>query len=308
MENTENKKCPHCEKELICKGKLIKRYNKTCGDKLCKKKSREIYNLEKYGHISNLHGKKEREKIIKNLKEKYGENITNISQLDYVKDKKIETCLKNNGVEHPMQSKDVMNKSIKTIKEKYGEEYDNISKIPFIIQKIIDSKYIINIDGITALELAKEQRKKTCLQKFGVEHYYQSDDFRNKYIQTCMDKFGVDNVWKSKYFKNLMIDKGIYLSDEEKTEKQKYYLEVLKYTNRSYVEFFDFINNENNRSIDFHLDHIYSIYDGFKNKIDPIILGSIINLQLLPAKINIKKNKNSWITLDELNERYNLLN
>lgn len=39
----------------------------------------------------------------------------------------------------------------------------------------------------------------------------------------------------------------------------------------------------------YHLDHICSIHEGFKNKIPPEIIGNIKNLRFIPAKENMDK-------------------
>lgn len=303
MEN-KNNKCPICDNEL----KLIKNckniYTKTCGDKNCISKLRKQTNLIKYGHISNLHSKQEQEKIIKKLQEKYGNNITNVSQIQYVKDKKIETCKKNYGVEYPMQSEIIINKSNETTLKKYG--VINNSKIPKVIQKLKNMWYDIDENtGITKLELNLEKIKQTMLDKYGVEYYFQTNEFKDNLKKLMLDKYGVDNVRKSKYYKRLMIERGVWYSDEEKTIKEKYYLDVLKYTRQTFNKYYDLLCITYVRSIDYHLDHIYSIYDGYKNRIDPKIIGSIHNLQIIPADINIKKNKKSWQTLEELINKYN---
>jgi hypothetical protein len=50
----------------------------------------------------------------------------------------------------------------------------------------------------------------------------------------------------------------------------------------------------------FHVDHIYSIRDGFVNKVSPLILSHPANLRILGAKQNSSKSFKSEITLDEL--------
>lgn len=62
------------------------------------------------------------------IKTKY--NVDNISQSIAVKNKKMETCLKNHGVNHPQQKKLIFEKSLKTKKEKYdNENYNNSEKM-----------------------------------------------------------------------------------------------------------------------------------------------------------------------------------
>jgi very-short-patch-repair endonuclease len=62
-----------------------------------------------------------RNKCKKTVINKYG--VENISQLGKIKEKKIETCKKNFGVDYPQQSKEVFEKSKSKKLEKYGEEF-----------------------------------------------------------------------------------------------------------------------------------------------------------------------------------------
>jgi len=54
------------------------------------------------------------------------------------------------------------------------------------------------------------------------------------------------------------------------------------------------------RGKDFHLDHKFSIIEGFKQDIDPVIIGHIKNLQIIPSYKNIKKSGNCSLSLEEL--------
>ena len=49
-----------------------------------------------------------------------------------------------------------------------------------------------------------------------------------------------------------------------------------------------------------HIDHRYSISEGFKNNIPPEIIGNIANLTMLPGALNVKKQGGCSITLEEL--------
>lgn len=53
-------------------------------------------------------------------------------------------------------------------------------------------------------------------------------------------------------------------------------------------------------------DHLYSISDGYKNKIDPKIISHPANCNIVTHPENQKKHKKSSITLDELMERIEL--
>ena len=86
----------------------------------------------------------------------------------------------------------------------------------------------------------------------------------------------------------------------EMSRYKKYFITVQKETNRTLVKFSNKIENIELRGNDYHLDHKYTIYDGFKNNVDPKIIGHWKNLEIITAIENSKKNKNSSITLNEL--------
>jgi len=80
-----------------------------------------------------------------------------------------------------------------------------------------------------------------------------------------------------------------------------YYYLVWRETNKNYKKNKKILNPNNlirNRNL--HLDHIHSIYDGFKNNLPVYIISSIHNLRLISSSRNISKGKNSEITVDEL--------
>jgi hypothetical protein len=49
-----------------------------------------------------------------------------------------------------------------------------------------------------------------------------------------------------------------------------------------------------------HLDHIYSIYRGFHDKVSPLLIGHRANLRMLPWKENVSKYSRSDIALEDL--------
>lgn len=49
--------------------------------------------------------------------------------------------------------------------------------------------------------------------------------------------------------------------------------------------------NLNKRSIEFPLDHKFSIYQGFLNKIDPELIGHWKNLEIVDNSYNSKKTR-----------------
>ena len=56
----------------------------------------------------------------------------------------------------------------------------------------------------------------------------------------------------------------------------------------------------------YHLDHIYSVKDGFINEVPVEIVSHWSNLMLIPYRHNIAKSNTSWRSLDQLHELYTI--
>jgi len=80
----------------------------------------------------------------------------------------------------------------------------------------------------------------------------------------------------------------------------KYSKEVWKYTYYSVKDNNHQIKNIDLRSKNFHLDHRYSITEGFKNGVDPKIIAHWKNLEILTRFKNISKHKKCSISLETL--------
>lgn len=102
------------------------------------------------------------------------------------------------------------------------------------------------------------------------------------------------------YYESMMIP----IEDIEKFEK---YSKVVRYRTISTFRKYKSLIDPNNLKLDsgnYHIDHIYSVSDGFRNNIDPIIISSYINLQIITKSENLKKGQNSGITKEELYTLY----
>jgi hypothetical protein len=95
------------------------------------------------------------------------------------------------------------------------------------------------------------------------------------------------------------------IPDEEIENYKKYNKKVRSLTLINYNNHKDILDPNRLKSSQFHLDHIYSVCDGYKNNIDPIIVSSIVNLRIISKKENLLKSSKSEITLEELFIRYN---
>jgi hypothetical protein len=82
---------------------------------------------------------------------------------------------------------------------------------------------------------------------------------------------------------------------------ERYLFLVRFYTEKNYKNYKKIINPENfRRGKKYHLDHKYSIYEGFKNNISPKIIGGVENLEIIPESDNLSKGKKCSITIEEL--------
>lgn len=139
-----------------------KQYNRIIGKQNYHKSNpkRQQTCLEKYGTRTYFGSQQFRDKIKETLKHQYG--VSNVSQLQEVKDKKRATAYRHYGVDYPMQSPEVRQKIQDTMVELYG--YKNASQVPQF----------------------KEKKRQTCQLNFGVDYPMQSQEVREKSIQTLI--------------------------------------------------------------------------------------------------------------------------
>ena len=91
------------------------------------------------------------------------------------------------------------------------------------------------------------------------------------------------------------------LSPEQRTAFRVYYRECWYHTTQNAAR----VPNIHLRSDQYHLDHILSIYGGFHQKVPPHIVGSVANLRIIPATDNLRKQRRSHISKEQLINEYN---
>jgi hypothetical protein len=104
------------------------------------------------------------------------------------------------------------------------------------------------------------------------------------------------------------IDKGIFWrpDDPEYIEFKKYRRKVYYWTAKNDLTLLD--HHEKRGKFGYHLDHRYSITEGFKNNVPPKVIGSIYNLEFIPYNVNIVKGTKCSITLEKLYELLTAVN
>ena len=86
------------------------------------------------------------------------------------------------------------------------------------------------------------------------------------------------------------------IPEEQKEQYIKYHRLVMKYTRRNSK----FVENIELRGKEYHLDHKFSICEGFKQNVSPEIIGSKYNLEIIPHRENCFKQGKCSIELEEL--------
>jgi len=126
--------------------------------------------------------------------------------------------------------------------------------------------------------------------------------------QTCIERYGVDNG--SKTFKarekiyNERVKQGC-TPRERRSKRRLYYDKVWRYTEQSWKDHFDNINPSRLDRSKNALDHIYSIQQGFRDSIDPKIIGHWTNLQVIGLVENSTKGMRCDKSKQQLLEDYN---
>ncbi len=89
-------------------------------------------------------------------------------------------------------------------------------------------------------------------------------------------------------------------------EYKKYYKRVKYLTSLEYKDHKDKINPENKirGTLQYHVDHMYSVKNGFLNNVAPEMISSYVNLTMLGYSENSKKSMNNSHTIEELQQKY----
>jgi hypothetical protein len=282
----------------------------------CKNKKKEMTTLKEYGVKSFSQTEEFKKKFKESSMKRYGVNNPNKSE--EVRNKIKETNIIRYGVDSYfkteqskeynkkwMSSDTFRNKSKETLIEKYGvDSYSKTDKF----KNILMMKKAIIVNKI----------KQSFLEKYGVDSYFKTDEFKNMQDfekndiirkRTCLEKYGVDNVSKvldiHDKILNTKIKNGYIIPEELLSEWDLYKKSVRKITNRFKKELYenwngsDYYDNElikgylsYSHTHRFYptIDHKISVYFGFMNSIPPEEIGNINNLCITKRYINSMKN------------------
>jgi hypothetical protein len=162
-------------------------------------------------------------------------------------------------------------------------------------QTIINKEYISKIveeQGFKLIEIKNINGKYSeftveCLKGHQEDKKYSNFSRKNKKF-TC----------KRCYYDSISLN----LTEEDIKKIEKYVKSVRSLTSKMYNKYKHIINPKDlpKSRYEYHLDHKYSIYEGFKNNIPVKVIASKENLEMIPYLENLIKGIKCSITLDEL--------
>lgn len=222
-------------------------------------------------------------------------------------------------------------KNVTTLQERYN--VDNISQLEKIkLKKKSTKKQNFGDENFNN----RKQAEETCLQKYGVNHQFKSVVVKNKTKKTNIQRYGVDNIFKNTtYIKQCVFEKyGVdninqlisYRNEISKRQTGENNIQVQRIlteqniTYKQYIQLmsdYELYSNRvraitkkqpihklkyyNERGVHtYHLDHKYSISEGFMNNVNPYLIGNINNLEFIPAHDNCSKGSKCSINQQKL--------
>lgn len=197
-----------------------------------------------------------------------------------------------------------VDKRLNTTKERYGENaFSEISKKSYQT-KIKNGTYIepftllkVNNPKLwTDMHFRAAQTMKNEIDENGNNHY---DRVHLKKLND-IDEDG-NNFYERMVLKNY--ESGFWIKPEDKPDFEHYRVKVYKSMYRfkdeiKKLENFDKRGHANKGM--YHLDHKFSIYEGFKQNVPPYVIGHINNLEMIIGRNNLSKSRKCSIELDEL--------
>ena len=165
-------------------------------------------------------------------------------------------------------------------------------------------------------ELIKTNVKEYFLDTYGVDNPMKLDKHKkfgtdNRFstyrhiinpmkLDSTKKNFGSDNFFGTDIGKDIIRSRletlGLWIPLNQKSDYELYSRQVWLETRKNNLKILP--NYDKRGPKDYHLDHKYSIFEGFKNNILPSIIGNIKNLEFIPYKENLTKGKKSSVDID----------
>jgi hypothetical protein len=166
-----------------------------------------------------------------------------------------------------------------------------------IAQKL---KSTVDANGLTLTQKKAQKTastKRTDIDEFGRNGYDRFSEKLKETIEASRDEYGRSYLSRAAQTLEEFL---------QKPEKERYHEKVWALTEKQYKEYFSEILDAHLRSTEYHLDHIYSISEGFRQKVPAEVIAHYTNLRVIPASLNCSKQDECHKTLNQLYEDFAL--
>lgn len=192
-------------------------------------------------------------------------------------------------------------KCVKSSEEYYEKWLKSVSVKMEIAQekrkKTLESKY-----GEFYNDIIQNNRKNSMKKKYGVSNSFQILEIKKKRKDVLLEKYNDENFNNPDKTRKTRIKNGTQINDEIIDGFIDYKKIVMNKTLTIYRNNQKLINPQNLKRSkkDYHLDHLFSIKQGFLQNIPIEIISHPCNLQMIYYKDNLKKQDECWISKDDL--------
>jgi hypothetical protein len=211
-----------------------------------------------------------------------------ISSKEFI-EKRMDRSLKDFGYKTSFGKKETQDKIKETFVKKYGVEN------PMFSADFIRDSFIPTLN---------EKRIQTYLAIYGETHPMKNKDILEKMKETNEKKYGVPFVSQlnsvQAKIRTTNERNGNWITEEQVKSFRDYSRLVWRYTNQNDLSVLENIEKRAHTKEGYHLDHKYSIYQGFKDNIPAKVIGCINNLEMLPSGQNLSKNRKCSVTKEEI--------
>ena len=199
-------------------------------------------------------------------------------------------------------------KACATMREKYGQDYYVLTdEFKEKVRQTSLNKY--NTSHPFQSRLAQDRYKQTMMSRYNISNsLVAGSKFREKALRTTEVRFGSRQIMRTSYMRVKSESTGKRIPNYLQKDFELYHMAVSKFTNQALTD--GVIHNLNQRGrLDlnpqaWHLDHIVSIFVGFKNNVPAHIIGSACNLRMIPARQNCSKGARCDIQVEHLLDLY----
>lgn len=142
------------------------------------------------------------------------------------------------------------------------------------------------------------KEKQTKLEKYGDENYSNKEKSAKTNINKYGNKMYLATTEGQAKRRIPLLAKGLIKSDEYKTDYEIYRRNVDRLTSKNPIHL---LENFNKRGVTgYHLDHKFSVSEGFKQNILPYHIASMKNLEMIDGSLNRQKSTNCSISREDL--------